>query len=175
MVSCNCFCQFSSYYTRYLLLLALFIETVISGILMRKKPSVIALHPQPAHTPCNGHYASNIGGVSTEQCCHCGSSSLLSSPPRPSPGCCRGGSPDIRVTYLHTSYLHTSYLHIHASCHWTGAGQAGARPRQEVEILRLLEPGSYYAADSWCVAQVPDTNTSHQQEEEFGTVNIIRQ
>ena len=93
------------FFLLYCLLLALFIETVISGILMRRKPSVIALHPGPAHTACNGHYASNIGGVSTEQCCHCGSSSPLSSPPLASPGCCRAGSPDIRVTYLHFTSL----------------------------------------------------------------------
>ena len=46
---------------------------------------------------------------------------------------------------------------------------------EEVEVLRLLEPGSCYAADSWCVAQGAATNTSHQQEEELGTVNIPRQ
>ena len=46
---------------------------------------------------------------------------------------------------------------------------------EEVEVLRLLAPGSCYAADSWCVAQVAATNTSHQQEEQFGTVNILRE
>ena len=94
------------FFLLYYLLLALFIETVISRILMRRKPSVIALDPDlhTQHTACNGHYAS-IGGVSTEQCCHFGSSSPLSSPPLASPGCCRAGSPDIRVTYLHFTSL----------------------------------------------------------------------
>ena len=52
MIEANGFLQLflPIFFILYYLLLALFIETVISGILMRKKPSVIALHPQPAHT-----------------------------------------------------------------------------------------------------------------------------
>ena len=47
MIEANGFLQLflPIFFLLYYLLLALFIETVISGILMRKKLSVIALHP----------------------------------------------------------------------------------------------------------------------------------